>query len=104
MSENHFIGNILDDAEDERQRRNLLNMLKPMAENKLLMDKKAEFAKFRSTSAPPEMDSNLEPTTVRTTCCAIVNNTQYSPLHTENQWTSSVPTPRTTHTTIKGGH
>ena len=63
-NENHFIGNILDDNEEDRQRRILINMLKPMAENKLLSEKKAEFAKFRSTSAPPEMDSNLEPTTV----------------------------------------
>lgn len=63
MSERNYIGNILDDNEEDRQRRTLINMLKPMAENKLLSDKKSEFAKFRSTSAPPEMDSNLEPTT-----------------------------------------
>lgn len=71
MSETHFIGNVLDDMEEDKRMMSSnsnesarkLPLRKP--ETRLLyLDTRAELAKFRSSSAPPEqMTEQMEPTT-----------------------------------------
>lgn len=60
MAETHLIGNILNDEEEKKSLRNFKSK-KP--ESKLILDRRAELAKFRSSSAPPEVDADLEPST-----------------------------------------